>query len=90
MQEYLTKRKHFDSRLDRLKDKRKNLESSWKEIRNFLAPDCGCFDDPITEKEKKKDPFYKQNINTMPAFYMKNLAFECPQHKRFAEPQQPE
>lgn len=74
MQEYLTKRKHFDSRLSKLKDNRGKQENSWKEICDYLAPDCGCFNDPATEKDKKKDPFYKQNINTMPAFYMKNLA----------------
>lgn len=40
----------------------------------YLAPDCGVFTDPVSEKKQKKDMFYKQNINTLPAFYMKNLA----------------
>lgn len=74
MQDYLTKRKHFDSRLEKLKEKRTKYEKDWKEIREYLAPDCGCFSDPASEKDQKKDPFYKLNINTMPAFYMKNLA----------------
>lgn len=74
MNEYMTKRKHFDNRMNVLADERKIFESEWKDIRNFLAPDCGVFDDPTTEKTKKKDPFYKQNINTLPAFYLKNLA----------------
>jgi hypothetical protein len=74
MQDYLTKRKHFDNRLSKLKENRVKHEKDWKEITEYLAPDCGCFSDPVSEKDKKKDPFYKTNINTMPAFYMKNLA----------------
>lgn len=71
---YLTKRKHFDNRLYKLMEDRRALETDWKEIRDYLAPDCGQFNDPKSDKNKRKDPFYKQNINTMPAFYMKSLA----------------
>lgn len=74
MEGYLTKRKHFDNRLDALKQNRNKLETDWKEIRDYLAPDCGSFGDPSSEKKSRKDPFYKQNINTLPAFYVKNLA----------------
>ena len=74
MKDYLTKRKHFDNRLEVLKQNRNMFESDWKDIRDYLAPDCGCFVAPATNKTQKKDPFYKQNINTLPAFYMKNLA----------------
>lgn len=74
MQGYLTKRKHFDNRLEALKAKRSILEPEWKDIVQYLAPDCGSFDDPTSDKQKKKDPYYKQNINSLPAFYMKNLA----------------
>ena len=61
--DFFTKRKHFDSRLSALKTIRQNYESDWKEIRNYLAPDTGAFDDPIQERTQKKDAFYKQNIN---------------------------
>ena len=74
MQDYLTVRKHFDNRLDKIKEARQPYESEWREISSYLAPDCGCFTDPKTNKQVKKEPFYKQNINTLPAFYMKNLA----------------
>lgn len=74
MQDYLTVRKHFDNRLDKLKAARQPHENEWREISSYLAPDCGCFTDPKTNKQVKKEPFYKQNINTLPAFYMKNLA----------------
>ena len=74
MEQYLTKRKHFDNRLKVLAENRTLFEPAWKEIRDYLAPDCGCFNDPVANKKTKKDPFYKQNINTLPAFYMKNLA----------------
>ena len=72
--DFLTKRKHFDSRLSALKTIRQNYESDWKEIRNYLAPDTGAFDDPVQERTQKKDAFYKQNINTLPSYYMTNLA----------------
>lgn len=71
---YLTKRKHFDNRLSSLKTTRQNFESEWKEIRSYLAPDTGIFDDPTSTSALKKDAFYKQNINTLPAFYFYNLA----------------
>ena len=71
---YLTKRKHFENRLEALKLNRSSYETEWKETRDFLAPDCGVFNDPSSEKNRKKEAFYKQNINTLPAFYIKNLA----------------
>lgn len=74
MQEYLTVRKHFDNRIDTLKQLRTLYEPEWKEVRDYLAPDCGCFNEPVSEKKIKKDSYYKQNINTLPAFYIKNLA----------------
>lgn len=74
MNDYLKKRKHFDNRLDVLKQNRSVYEGEWKEIRNYLAPDCGCFNDSSANKNVKKDAFYKQNINTLPSFYIKNLA----------------
>lgn len=74
MQEYLTVRKHFDNRLDTLKQIRALYEPEWKETRDYLAPDCGCFNEPASDKKIKKDAYYKQNINTLPAFYMRNLA----------------
>lgn len=74
MQEYLTKRKHFDNRMKVLSGNRAMFENDWSDMRDYLAPDCGVFSDPVSEKQKKKDPFYKQNINSMPAFYFKNLA----------------
>lgn len=71
---YLTKRKHFDSRMSALKTTRQLFEPEWKEIRSYLAPDTGVFDDPTSTSALKKDAFYKQNINTLPAFYFYNLA----------------
>lgn len=71
---YLTKRKHFTQRLDALKETRSLLEPEWKEIRSYLAPDTGCFDDPTSTSAIKKDAFYKQNVNTLPSFYFYNLA----------------
>lgn len=71
---YLTKKKHFENRHAALKESRTRLESDWKEIRAFLAPDTGCFDDPITNKKTNKDPYYTQNINTMPMYYINNLS----------------
>lgn len=71
---YLTKRKHFTSRLEKLKSVRSLLESEWKEVRSYLAPDTGSFDDPTSTSAIKKDAFYKQNINTLPSFYFYNLA----------------
>jgi hypothetical protein len=74
MQEYLTKRKHFDNRFKVLSQNREIYDSDWRDMRDYLAPDCGVFNDPSADKNKKKDAFYKQNINSMPAFYFKNLA----------------
>ena len=71
---YLTKRKHFTQRLDALKETRSLLEPEWKEIRSYLAPDTGCFDDPTSTSAMKKDAFYKQNVNTLPSFYLYQLA----------------
>jgi len=71
---YLTKKKHFENRLEALKSGRSRLESDWKTIGNHLAPDTGCFDDPSSSKSTNKDPFYKQNINTLPLYYVNNLA----------------
>jgi len=71
---YLTKKKHFENRLEALKSGRSRLESDWKTIGNHLAPDTGCFDDPSSSKITNKDPFYKQNINTLPLYYVNNLA----------------
>ena len=71
---YLTKRKHFTQRLDALKETRSLLEPEWKEIRSYLAPDTGCFDDPTSTSAMKKDAFYKQNVNTLPSFYFCQLA----------------
>lgn len=71
---YLTKRKHFTQRLDALKETRSMLEPEWKEIRSYLAPDTGCFDDPTSTSAMKKDAFYKQNVNTLPSFYFYQLA----------------
>lgn len=71
---YLTKRKHFTQRLDGLKETRSLLEPEWKEIRSYLAPDTGCFDDPTSTAAMKKDAFYKQNVNTLPSFYFYQLA----------------
>ena len=71
---YLTKRKHFTQRLDALKETRSLLEPEWKEIRSYLAPDTGCFDDPTSTEAMKKDAFYKQNVNTLPSFYFYQLA----------------
>ena len=71
---YLTKRKHFTQRLDALKETRSLLEPEWKEIRSYLAPDTGCFDDPTSTSAMKKDAFYKQNVNTLPSFYFYQLA----------------
>jgi Bacteriophage head to tail connecting protein. len=50
------------------------LENEWKEIRSYLAPDTGCFDDPTSSSAIKKDAFYKQNVNTLPSFFFYNLA----------------
>lgn len=71
---YLTTRKHFNARLEALKNTRNLLENEWKEIRSYLAPDTGCFDDPTSSTALKKEPYYKQNINTLPSFYFYNLA----------------
>ena len=71
---YLTKKKHFENRLEALKNSRSRLEPDWKSIGNHLAPDTGCFDDPSSSKVSNKDPFYKQNINTLPLYYVNNLA----------------
>lgn len=71
---YLTKRKHFTQRLESLKNTRTLLENEWKEVRSYLAPDTGCFDDPTSNNAIKKDAFYKQNVNTLPAFYFYQLA----------------
>jgi hypothetical protein len=59
---YLTKRKHFSSKLSALKEERSLLEPEWKEIRSYLAPDTGCFDEPNSSSAIKKDAFYKQII----------------------------
>lgn len=50
------------------------MEPEWKDVRNYLAPEAGSFDDPVSEKTKRKDPYYRQNINTLPMQYMANLA----------------
>ena len=71
---YLKKRKHFDNRLSALKEARSRLEPEWKEIGSFLSPDTGSFDDPTSNKNSNKDPFYRQNINTLPSYYINNLA----------------
>lgn len=71
---YLTKRKHFNQRLEALKNTRSLLENEWKDVRSYLAPDTGCFDDPTSQSAIKKDAYYKQNINTLPAFYFYQLA----------------
>ena len=71
---YLTKKKHFENRFSALKDNRSRLESEWKDIRSFLAPDTGCFDDPVSDKKSNKDPYYTQNINTLPMYYINNLS----------------
>ena len=71
---YLTKKKHFENRFDSLKEARTRLEPEWKQIRSFLAPDTGCFDDPVTNKNTNKDAYYTQNINTLPMYYINNLS----------------
>lgn len=71
---YLTKKKHFENRFASLKQARSRLENEWKDIRSFLAPDTGCFDDPISNKNSNKDPYYTQNINTLPMYYINNLS----------------
>ena len=72
--EYLKKVKHFENRFEKLKSVRNRLESDWKSICSYLAPDTGVFDDPISSKNKNKDPFYKININTFPSYYINNLS----------------
>ena len=74
MNDYLTRKKHFQNRLDVLKDLRTKREAEWKEEVMYLSPDSGCFNDPSSEKQDKKEPYYKLNINTLPSFYLKNLA----------------
>lgn len=71
---YLTIRKHFENRFEALKQSRSRLEPEWKDIRSFLAPDTGCFDDPVSDKNSNKDPYYTQNINTLPMYYVNNLS----------------
>ena len=71
---YLTKKKHFENRFSALKEYRTRLEPEWKEIRAFLAPDTGCFDNPVTNKKSNKDPYYTLNINTLPMYYINNLS----------------
>lgn len=71
---YLSKKKHFENRLEALKNGRSRLESEWKSVGSFLAPDTGCFNEPSSDKNSNKDPYYKQNINTLPAYYVNNLA----------------
>lgn len=66
--------KHYKKRLEILKKYRDPNESIWKECVQYLAPSIGCFDDPVTEKTKKKSQNYKININTLPAYYFKVLA----------------
>ena len=74
MNDYLTKKKHFQNRLEILKDLRSKRETEWKEEIMYLSPDSGSFDDPSSDKWNKKEPYYKLNINTLPSFYLKNLA----------------
>lgn len=66
--------KHFNKRFGALKDIRKSREDVWKECVHYIAPNIGCFNDPSTEKKNKKDMFYKDNINTLPAYRFRILA----------------
>ena len=72
--EYIKRRKHFENRLEFLKGNRTKLEPELKEINQYLSPETGAFNEPITEKKMKKDSYYKQNINTLPMYYINNLA----------------
>ena len=72
--DYIKKRKHFETRLEVLKGNRTKLEPELKEINQYLSPETGAFNEPISEKKSKKDPYYKQNINTLPMYYINNLA----------------
>ena len=72
--DYLRKKKHFENRLDSLEQTRSRLEPEWKQIASYLSPDSGAFNDPKSEKQQNKDPFYKQNINTLPCYYINNLS----------------
>lgn len=71
---YLSKKKHFENRLAALQAGRTRLESDWKSIGEYLAPDTGNFDNPVSNKQSNKDPMYRQSINTLPAYYVNNLA----------------
>lgn len=71
---YIKRRRHFEDRLAVLMGERTKLEPELKEINQFLSPETGAFNEPITEKKTKKDSYYKQNINTLPSYYVNNLA----------------
>ena len=66
--------KHFKNRFEALKNARQTREGVWKECVHYLAPNIGCFNDPSTEKKTKRDMYYKDNINTLPAYRFRILA----------------
>lgn len=71
---YFTKKRHFEGRLESFKTSRTKLEPEWKEISEFLAPDTGLFIDPVSDKNSNRDIRGRRNINTLPAYYVNNLA----------------
>ena len=66
--------KHFKKRFEALKGLRQPRENLWKDCVHYLAPNIGCFNDPSTEKKSKRDLYYKDNINTLPAYRFRILA----------------
>ena len=66
--------KHFKKRFESLKALRQPRESLWRDCVHYIAPNIGCFNDPSTEKKSKRDLYYKDNINTLPAYRFRILA----------------
>lgn len=63
---------YYSSRLSELRSYFENKKKTFKELRNYLAPNTGMFEDEM--EIKQKDQFLQKNINTMPHKYNEVLA----------------
>lgn len=90
MEVRLYTRKYFDRELAAMKQDSSHLVDEWKDLQRNIAVDTGDFENPKSNKRKRKDPYYTHSINGKARKYSKLLAalmvaYMTPQRIRWYE-----
>lgn len=81
--------KYYKSRLQELKEARREFEPDWRDENKYLAPGTGRFYATASnDKNRRKYTYPRENLNGMPQRYMRNLATSlvatlCPPDSRW-------